>query len=352
MKHARLSFAASICLCLGNTAAAQTGAESIISDSNPRFYLLQPFYVAATKRRSLHHIGMEVIASDNAYLVSSLLDDYPAEQAGVRRGDKIISLNDKPFDPMLLAEMESSTSTNDQKVSPLPVSITLLRDNQSLTLDMQTVFENLYDSRRTAALASIQEFSAGNKTIAYYHPWALSRNFNDLLSFTRAIASIAPSDGLILDLRDSVGFLSTQHLDAFLPAGRTLARVIGPGNIHTQLETFTQPLLARHYGKPVAVLINAGTAGGTELLAYQLAALDRITTIGEPTAGEMGAYEVLDNPEGTTLNYVLATETILDGVSLPEFRVVPELPIEYPLSLTTRSDPQFQAAFNLLLGQI
>lgn len=340
------------CLNLAQSASAQTSPTRTVTDAEPRFYLLQPFYAAtAAERHQIHHIGIEATLVADTFVVHSLLDGYPAQQAGVRRGDRLLSVNGKPFHPLSSFEPASALDRVASSKTT-PVTLQLARADQLLNVDLVPVFENLYDSRRSAALDSIQEFSAGNKTIAYFHPWALSRNLNDLLGFLSVIDSLALSDGLILDLRDSYGFVSVQHLDAFLPTRGSLTAVTGFSNSHTQLDLAAASLVNRHYGKPVAILINGGTAGGAELLAYQLASLARITTIGEATAGELGVFEYLRDADPQTLHYQPAEDSAIGGIPLTEFRVVPELVIEYPLSLTTRSDPQFEAAFNLLLGRI
>jgi len=229
-------------------------------------------------------------------------------------------------------------------------TLELERDGETLSMEVDSVNENLYDSRRSAATASIQEFSAGNKTIAYFHPWSLSRNLNDILSFLDTISSLRLSDGLILDLRDSFGFLSMQHLDAFQPSRRTVFQITGNTNEHTQLNWLEPSLRSNHYGKPIAILLNGTTAAGAELLAYQLAKLDRVTTIGEPTAGELGTYH--PGNEAGKLVYEPPAAALVDDIPIQEFRVQPKLEIAYPLTQTSRSDPQFEAAFNVLLGRI
>lgn len=352
--RARFLLAAAVTgLGLAVITCAQTPDAVILDASNPRFHLLQPFYENdASLRRAINHIGLEAIRLENSYVVNSLLDGYPAALAGIRRGDRIMSLNGQDLQSGLYGDTGIHFDSKIANASATTATIELERDGQILELAVQPVFENLLDSRRTASLASIQQFTAGNKTIAYFHPWALSRNLSDELSFTRVIATIARSDGLILDLRNSFGFLGKQHLAAFLPADRTLADIVGVGNLHTQIDFNEQSQLARHFEKPVAILINADTSGGAELLAYFLVELDRVTTIGEATAGELGEFELRGTDAEQTLHYIPLEATSINGESLSDLRVEPELPVEYPPTLATRSDPQFQAAFNLLLGLI
>ena len=345
--------AATICLGLVSSTFAQIPDPEMLDAGNSRFYMLQPFYeTEASWRRAIHHIGLEAIQLENSFVVTSLLDGYPAVLAGIRQGDRILSVNGQAIQSELFINTGIYLDSENGNAATASVSIQLERDGETLELTVQPVFENLFDSRRTASLASIQQFSAGNKTISYFHPWALSRNLSDVLSFSRVIASIARSDGLILDLRNSFGFLDKQHLAAFLPADRTLAPIVGVGNLHTQFNFNEQGLPSRHFAKPVAILINAGTSGGAELLAYFLAELDRITTIGEATAGELGEFELHGADVDQVLHYIPPRDTSINGELLTELRVEPELPVDYPPTLNSRSDPQFQAAYNLLLGLI
>lgn len=325
---------------VGSTlASAQPGSEPEIQANSADGHLLQALQGPDRKTAALWHFGMTVQTENGSYVVTSLLNDYPAELVGIRRGDKLLSLNGMPFQPTGVLTGAGATT------------LELEREGERLTLSPTPVFENLNDSRRSAFLNSIQEFSAGNKTIAYIHPWSLSRNLNDVLGFIRVIAELALSDGLILDLRNSYGYLSIQHLDSFLPSRRDLFELTGPGSVHTRLERDTSPLRDRPYGKPVAVLIDATTAGGAALLAYQLAKLDRVTTVGEAIDTSLLDYIFVAEPAPGRYEQ-LASPGAIDNQPLGTFHVEPKLLIPYPLSQSTRSDPQFEAAFNVLLGRI
>ena len=346
MKFALFALACLLLLDYSNSSLAQT--QTIFTTEQARFFERQPFFATkAANRQGLRHIGVEVIALEEGFTVSNVLDGYPAQQAGLRRGDRILTVDGTAFHPVnsFISEIDSL-----QPVGPRSFMLELERDGGMLSVEVEAVDENLYDSRRSAANFSIQEFSAGNKTIAYFHPWSLSRNLNDILSFLDTISNLKLSDGLILDLRDSYGFLSIQHLDAFQPSRRTVFQITSGKNEHTHLDWLAPSMLSDHYGKPIAILIDGATAGGAELLAYQLAKLDRVTTVGEPTAGELGTYHFSEADD--KLLYLPPAAAMVDAIPIQEFRVQPKLEIPYPLTQTSRSDPQFEAAFNVLLGRI
>ncbi|MDP6417581.1 MAG: hypothetical protein QGG54_21510, partial [Gammaproteobacteria bacterium] len=54
------------------------------------FYLIQAFQArTSTERLPLNHIGVQVQESASGYLVTAVLEGYPAHGAGINRGDII-----------------------------------------------------------------------------------------------------------------------------------------------------------------------------------------------------------------------------------------------------------------------
>ena len=98
------------------------------------------------------------------------------------------------------------------------------------------------------------------------------------------------------------------------------------------------------YRKPIAVLINEGTRGGTELFAYQLDKLQRAVSLGEATRGEISNYLIDDSFSKEELR--------IDGKLFHNNPISPEKIVTYPYEDTKRGDPQFDAAINALLGII
>jgi C-terminal processing protease CtpA/Prc len=107
----------------------------------------------------------------------------------------------------------------------------------------------------------------------------------------------------------------------------------------------------RAYRKPIAILIDSSTRGAAELLAYQLAKLDRVTTVGEATLGRLGSYK-LDSTDEIILEYSEAYSTLIDGEIFEGIGIKPKRSVSFPYDSISRNDPQFQAAVNVLMGVI
>jgi hypothetical protein len=235
-----------------------------VGDSNSlQAYLLQAFAASkAPQRASLFHIGIEAQPRGDGYLVTAVLEDYPAFYAGINRGDIIVNSNDTPFHP--IASFNSEVSAQ--------YDLAIDRAGNRLNLTVTPVFENLFDSYRNATASSIQEFSAGNKVIGYIRLWALSRSTADVISYQALMEDLSHCDGLILDLRSSYGYLDEIYVNSLIP----------------------NPSGNDYFGKSVVVIVDSKTSLQGAQLARKLRRLDRIVVLGAET--DDGLKPELDVP--------------------------------------------------------
>jgi len=329
-------------------AAAQDSANAVISADALDYYLIQAFQAPTARERiALNHIGIEVQAAAEGFLVTASLEDYPAHQAGIERGDIIVRVDGEPFHPVFSFNTQGS-EPGEFVAATTAHLLEFERLGEVASVEINPVFENLYDSYRSATLQSVQEFSVGNKTIGYIRFWGLSRSTSDLFTLERTMRKFRDSDGLIIDLRNSYGFLSSKHLDLFVRNGRGTFEVSGASNQHVAVAQNFPPSATRTFTRPIVVLVNSKTRGGAELFAHGLAKPGRITTLGESTAGKIGSYSL----EGNTLRYSPADQILIDGQRFESRGVVPNDLIPFPFTQSRRSDPQFETTVDILLGRI
>ena len=314
------------------------------------YYLQQALAAkSASDRHALNHIGIQGRPEAQGYRVSAVLESYPAHLAGLYRGDLILRADGDPFHPVFSFNESSNAPANFAPQSDT-VLLAIRRGDSELELSVRPVFENLFDSYRSASLHSVQQFSSGNKTIGYLRLWLLSRNSNDLISYQQLFKELEGTDGIILDVRDAVGFLDREHLrlvyrgDSNLFAGFSADISLAPGARLTASDA---------YRNPVALLVNSRTRGGAELFAYQLDKLSRVITLGENTAGQIGVWHAAETQpaDEPVLNY-LPGRSQIDDESFEGVGLVPERSQDYPVTQPGRIDPQFQAAVDMLMGII
>lgn len=341
-----------LALWIPNLAFSQAPDSTRLESDQLPYYLMQAFHAdAAADRTPLNHIGVEIQSTTAGYLVTAVLEGYPAHLAGLNRGDIIQSVDGMPYQP-IYSFNEASTGTGNFTENRAAHEVKWLRDDMMFGATLRPVYENLYDSYRSATLNSAQEFPSGNKLIGYVRLWGFSRSTNDLIWFRRLMQEFEDSDGLILDLRNSYGFLATHHLDLFFRTRSRFFESTGQFSAQVNLSPLPTAKSGDYYQHPVVVLINSETRGGAELLAYQLAKLDRVVTLGQASAAMIGDYiEVLDSTP-TALRYKPATETLIDAKVFEAVGVEPAQLVEYPYAQSGRGDPQYETAVLVLLGLI
>ena len=366
-------------LLLGANYSAAADPESLTS-LDTAFYRVQSFDTkAGAKPLAINHLGIETKqAADGGYLITAALEGYPAHAAGLERGDIVLRIDGADFHPLL--SLNSHAAESQFRPHSAPAELTYRRGATVLTARVEPVFESLYDSYRSATFNSVLSFAAGNKVIGYVRLWALTRETGDLVTLSQLLQSLHDTDGIVLDLRNSYGYLASEHIDLFRASRSDFLSIslVGKPNSNAIEHERNRLLPARQrddtlraYRKPIAILIDSSTRGAAELLAYQLAKLDRVTTVGEPTLGRLGSYqrdggvetlvensvENLENNlnkslDGGFLDYSAADRVLIDGNVFEGIGVKPKRNAPFPFETVSRGDPQFQVAVNVLMGVI
>jgi len=341
-----LFFPALFYLCIGIASAA--GQSGTLRPDTLEYYRQQAFNSpAAPARFSLNHIGIAGESVAGGYLVTAVLDDYPAHGAGIQRGDLIIGADGSEFHPVFSYNERLRAPDRFQPRSQRS-ELSVLRTERQLRFVVTPVFENLFDSYRSATLNSVQQFASGNKSIGYVRLWALSAATSDLISYARIFAELEATDGIILDLRNADGFLSTDQLGLIYRGTDNLPR-ISSDDSRRLLKQPAVPLAPVAYRNPVAILINQDTEGGAELMAYQLDKLTRVITLGRTTAGRIGRYVPVRTPEGPALRYLPGDKLRIDGQAFENQGHAPEQEVNHGPGRSGRLDLQFQTAFDVLM---
>ena len=329
-------------------AQLETSGSVAINPDSHEYYLLQAFNATTSQQRlPLNHIGLLTLEVNDGYIVSGVLDGYPAHLAGLRAGDRMTTVNGETFHPIWsFNSREQAPAGLIADKTEYQIKFTRNGDDQAVTLT--PVFENLYDAYRTATLSSRQEFSSGNKIIGYIKLWSLSRSTGDLVTFRRLVESLSHCDGLIIDIRDSYGFVTAAHLDQFFPSRNSYFEF---NNINEETWNSRQALgqFDDYYGNPMVIIQNRETRGGMELFSYQLSKLQRVITLGTESAGKLGA---IAGDSSSQLSYHANPDATVDGLILENTGSSPEQTVPYSLDESTATDPFFEAAILTLMAII
>jgi len=103
---------------------------------------------------------------------------------------------------------------------------------------------------------------------------------------------------------------------------------------------------------PTVLLINGGSASGSEILAGALKDLDLATLIGEKTFGKGSVQELKHLPDGSALKVTIAEWLTPLGNSINEVGIDPDIEVELTAEdYLEEKDPQLDKAIEVLLTQ-
>ena len=242
-------------------------------------------------------IGVEIFRQpDGTLRVIAPIDDTPAARAGIKAGDLIVAVDGKP-----LSAGDDDTSTTLRGEPGTAVELTIERDgvDKPLTLTVQ---------RETIRIASVR----GKMLEPGYGYIRVSAFQADTAAdFERKLAELHEQSGgrlrgLVLDLRSTPGGLLTaavQIADALLDEGRIVST---RGRIAISDATFSATPGDRLHGAPVVVLVDAGSASASEVLAGALRDNDRARVVGSRTFGKGSVQTLLPIDNGDSVKLTTA----------------------------------------------
>jgi carboxyl-terminal processing protease len=261
-------------------------------------------------------LGIEVGMENGFVKVISPIDDTPAQKAGVKAGDLIIRLDDKPVKGMSLNDAVKSmrgepgtdivlTVVREGVEQPLKIKIT--RDVIKVKSIKSRSLEDGYGYVR------ITSFQA--KT---------GENMIEAISDLRKNGDLK---GLVLDLRNNPGGVLNAAVsvsDAFLESGLV---VYTDGRIEDAKMKFSATPGDILKGAPIVVLINAGSASASEIVAGALQDHKRAIIMGEKTFGKGSVQTILPTSNGGAVKLTTARYYTPSGRSIQAEGITPDVPI-------------------------
>jgi carboxyl-terminal processing protease len=229
--------------------------------------------------------GVNITIADGLAQVVSPLDDSPAAKAGVMARDIIEEINDEPIQNMSSYEVYNKLKEERGE----QIRLKIMRTGKDKPIDIAFT----RDSVSTRAVRA----RADGGDVAYIRISQFQEDTADQLekALTEVAGQIAPErlKGFVLDLRNNPGGLPDQGIsvaDAFLDAGEIVS--IRGRKTSANRHFFAKPGDLAD-GKPVVVLINAGSASAAEIVAGALKDNHRATLVGTRSFGEASASTVV-----------------------------------------------------------
>lgn len=289
-------------------------------------------------------VGLELRIKNDRHQVVSALDDSPAIEAGIRRGDVITKIDGKLIGKLSLSEVAKHLRGKpDTKIR-----LTIKREGVNSPLEFTL----------TRKIVAYQAVNARLLESGYGYIKVRAFPRNTLEKFVEAVQSLyrqnqGPLNGLVLDLLDNPGGLLDQAIalaGAFLPSNALLLSTEGQAKDATQEYKGNNDILSRgdkrELGKlseevrrlPLVVLVNDQSAAGAEIVAGALQDYQRALIIGTPTFGKDSIQTILLLNDMSAVKLTTARWRTPKGHSSAPEGIVPDICLEDTAAMVTEQD--------------
>ena len=264
-------------------------------------------------------LGIDISIKDNLLTVIAPLEDSPAWRVGIKPGDKIVKIGHDVTRDMTLDDAVKKLRGN----PGTKVTITVLREKEDLVKDFVITREIIH-------VDNIKDPHVMDDHIGYVRLTEFRENSYKELHESLERLKSQGADSLILDLRNNPGGLldvAIRIAEDFLPAGKTIVSTKGR---HASENTIAKS--ENNNGDflewPIAVLINEGSASGSEIVAGALRDNKRAVLVGVKSFGKGSVQSVIPLPDGSGLRLTTARYFTPSGVCINGIGITPDVIIE------------------------
>ena len=267
-------------------------------------------------------IGVEITLKDHLITVITPIEGTPAWEAGLQPNDRVVKIDDT-----VVRDFTLNQAVKMLRGKPgTEVTLAVWREKEAKLLTFKI-------RRATIEIKDIKEARILEQGIAYIKLVEFSedtpRHFDQALADLKTKGMTA----LILDLRNNPGGLLEQAVrvtERFVPKGKVIVSI--KGRDPSQDEVFASRSDSPYKDMPMVVLINEGSASGSEILAGCLKDQKRAILVGSRTFGKGSVQTVLPLRDGSALKLTTSRYYTPLGASIHEKGIVPDVIVPEELS--------------------
>ncbi len=285
-------------------------------------------------------LGIEISIRDGLLTIITPIEGTPAWKAGIKAGDRIVKIEDELTKDITLSEAVKKLRGKPKT----DITITVLRENEFKILEFTITREIIH-------IEDVKHVQILKDNIGYIRLTEFRED--SAKAFREALDDLKEQDAnsLILDLRNNPGGLlnvAIKITEEFLPEGEVI--VSTKGRRQSQ-NTETKSTNRRHLiDWPMVVLINEGSASGSEILAGALKDNKRAIILGTQSFGKGSVQSVIPLPDGsglrlTTSKYFTPSEVSIHGIGIEPDIIVEFTPKEED-SEEDEGDEKIEKIFN------
>lgn len=263
-------------------------------------------------------IGIQVEERDGHIVVITPIADSPAERVGLRRGDRLVSIDGQAID-------DPSTEKAVRLIRGEPgteLKLTIYRPAQEKELTFTLKRERI--RLRSVRNAELRPDGTGYVQITQFSERTGSE-------FAEALEDLERRGlkSLVLDLRNNPGGLLEAAIEVcavFFEKGELVAYT--QGRTPDSRVDFLAEGNHRQRTYPVAILVNGGTASAAEIVSGAMRDTHRAVIVGEKTFGKGSVQSIIQLRDGEGIRLTTARYYTPSGVTIHEKGIAPHVEIE------------------------
>lgn len=273
-----------------------------------------------TLESSFEGIGAEVSMVDGKIIIVSPFKDSPAEKAGLKPNDRILSVDGESVEGLDLFEATLKIRGEKGTMVKIEIERNGLKDPLVIDVKRDEIPQiTVYSDRK----------KQGNKNIGYLEITSFAEE--TAAEFKEELRKLEKEriDGLIIDVRGNPGGLLTsveEILKELVTKEKPLYQLEKRGG--EKVRYFSS--LEKEKPYPVAVLIDNGSASASEILAGALQEAKGYKLIGEKTFGKGTVQQPLPMGDGSNIKLTLLKWLTPNGNWIHNKGIQPDLKVQQP----------------------
>ena len=272
----------------------------ILSELDPHSAYISAKDVAAATddlKGSFCGVGIEFVIRDDTIHVQNVIQNGPAEKAGLLAGDKIVAVDDKPFVGKIVTNQEAMHRLKGQKDTKVKIGVVRYGSKKVQTF---TVTRGEIPTKSITATYMLDD-----KT-GYIRIKNFGENTYPEMLIALAKLSQEGFKNLCIDLRDNSGGYLTAAINManeFLPDKKLIVYTQGR---KSPRQDFRSDGKGSYQHIPLVVLINEGSASAAEIFAGAMQDNDRATIIGRRSFGKGLVQQQIEFPDHSMIRLTIA----------------------------------------------
>ena len=282
-------------------------------------------------------IGAEIGKRDGILVIIAPLSNTPAERAGLRAGDRILTIDGEDATNIYLDEAVSLIRGD----KGTEVILNVISENSNEAKDVTIVRDKIeipsviYELEDNIAIIKISHFNGDTNK-----------------KFIKAAQNVLRDnpDGIILDLRNNPGGYLNVSIDiasSWLLNNEVVVRETFSDKRNDKSYQASSKLDLSQY--KTIILINGGSASASEILSGALQDYNIAEVVGEQSFGKGSVQQLISLSNGSSVKITIAKWLTPNGRTIEEEGIVPDYEVELTIEdFENELDPQLDKAKQLI----